>query len=60
MRFQFFNVRVSGIVCDQNQFFWILKYIVALLCFVVFMCSSYAGSLLKFLLVLGFLSFAGE
>jgi hypothetical protein len=24
------------------------------------MCSSYAGSLLKFLLVLGFLSFAGE
>ncbi len=40
--------------------FWILKHIIALLCFIMFMCSCYAKSLLMFLLILGFLCLVGE
>jgi hypothetical protein len=47
-------------VCDQNPILWILKYTITLLCFVVFLCSCYARSLLRFLLVFGFLCFVSE
>jgi len=47
-------------VCNQNLMFWISKHIVTLMCSNVFLCSYYATSLLRFLLVLNFLCFVSE
>jgi hypothetical protein len=46
--FQLLVFKISGTVCDQNPVFRILKHIVALGCFVVFMWSCYARNLLRF------------
>lgn len=43
--------KISGMVCDQNLVFWILKHIATLLCSVVFLYFCYAMSLLRFFFV---------